>query len=515
MIDRNITQERYRETKEIVDRLILDADYVHSDEPYYDPDITMLEVLRIMFAYNMAKSAKKQRTEEQLRSFIDKKGIQAWLTWVHGTRDGGVDNGYGHLIESPESYAKSPGITRWTHFGVHTLNAAVSGPGRTTLYYNQVHKSFQETPCRLDADIIDNMCREIEKACTRAAVAGLIVPKAAIMARNLMDLMADRNRNSMAAIRIPITGTGGTMLINHDPFAFQPTELARRAEVQATSAPLLEPMRKEIETIVDCARWPEGFSKEVVLTVSGSLYGDDAATGAQRRVNIALRFDQVDHRLERSVVDMNLGTLDYESKDSAQRILERFRTCVKYRKKLTDEIKKTAKREATKAARRTRKAEKIGAGNLDIDHVARHLLGILKDHDADKHERVLRGEAVNVKIPLEELEGFIRGRSPAENARSKRKRTTETVSFKLEEGQMRARFHINDEYYWDKTRLRVGALPETALAGLPGKPARAVVDHPIADLLGPVSRAYKATWGEYSWITFTPIIQTTAVATQG
>lgn len=514
MIDRNITQERYRETKEIVDRLILDADYVHSDEPYYDPDITMLEVLRIMFAYNMAKSAKKQRSEEQLRSFVDKKGVQAWLTWVHGTRNGGVDNGYGHLIESPESYTKSPGITRWTHFGVHTLNAMVSGPGRTALYYNQVRKSFQEAPCRLEPDIVDDMCREIEKACARAASTGLIVPSAEIMARDLKDLMADRNRNSMAAIRIPFAGEGGTMLINHDPFSFQPAGLARRAEVQAYSAPRLEPMRKEIETIVDSARWPEGFSKEVVLTVSGALYGDDAATGAQRRVNIALRFDQVDHRLERNVVDMHLGMLDYESKDSAQRILERFRTSVKYQRKLVDEIEKAAKREAVKAARRLRKAEKIGAGNLDIDHVARHLLGILKDHDAGKHEKVLRGEAVNVKIPLGDLEGFVRGRSPAENAKSKRKRTTETVAFKLEEGQMRARFHINDDYYWDKTRLRVGALPETTLAGLLGKPARAVVDHPIADLLGPVSRAYRAKYGGYSWITFTPIIETTAVAAQ-
>ena len=51
-----------------------------------------------------------------------------------------------------------------------------------------------------------------------------------------------------------------------------------------------------------------------------------------------------------------------------------------------------------------------------------------------------------------------------------------------------------------------------AMAGLIGKPARAVVDHPIADLLGTVSKAYPARWGDSTWITFTPLIETTSVS---
>ena len=79
MRDSGITQERYRETKAMIDDIIVDGDYRRSDEPYYDPDVTMLEVLRVMFAYNMAKSSKKLRSREQLESFVDKEGIRTWL----------------------------------------------------------------------------------------------------------------------------------------------------------------------------------------------------------------------------------------------------------------------------------------------------------------------------------------------------------------------------------------------------------------------------------------------------
>lgn len=514
MIDRDIRQERYRETKEIVDEVIVDGDYERHAEPYYDPSITMLEVLRIMFAYNLAKRYKSLRSREQITTFIDPRGIRDWLEWVHRTRNGGVDNGYGYTIETPESYSESPGIARWTHFGVHMADGIVSGPGRTTLWFNRITGSFQETPCRMDDEMIRDLAREARSAAGRVAPEGLVIPSDASIAKDLIDRMVDQERSSLISLRMGFEGTGGPMLINHSPFSFEPIGIGRNAMLSAYEAPRLEDLRRRVQAIVELARWPEDVKREILLSVDKVPNGGDSR---MLRAGIVLRFTQPDHMLVPRVVDQHLGSLDYDPKWTPTRILSEFDSKMAYvNQTLAMEIEKDCRREADKTRRRRKKASDIGEGNLLMDHVARHMLGILAQHDEAKHAEVMAGRAAIVKLPLGSLEGFLRGRSPRQTASGrnppvKRKpRKTETISFSIEEAQMRARFHINDDVYWDRTRLRVGALPEAVLASLPGRPAREVLDHPLADLLGPVKRAYRVSYNKkFCWISFEGMIEKT------
>jgi len=508
MIDRNILQERYRETKDIIDEVIVDTDYERHSEPYHDPSTTMLEVLRIMFAYNLAKRYKSLRSREQIASFVDPEGIREWLDWVHQTRNGGADNGYGHVINSPDSYSKSPGIKPWTHFGVHELDGLVSGPGRTALWYNRITGSFQEAPCRLDPEMIRDMTREANAAARRIASEGLKVPSAASMAADLTDTMSDRDRNSEAAIRLGFTGIGGSMLIHHSPFAFDASGFGREVMLQAHESPRLEALRRRIDGIVESAKWPEETKREILITVGPVPHGADSK---MLRASIILRFDQPDKMLETRVVDQHLAAIDYDPKWSPERILEEFEGKVLYKNHtLVTEMEKDCLREAATTRRRINKARTIGEGKLRIDHVARHMLEILADHDPKKHAEVLAGKAANIQLPLGTLEGFLRGRSPREGSRHRKPKKTETISFQIAEGQIRTRFHITDDVYWDRTRLRVRTMPEAVLTALPGRPARDVLDHPLADLLGPVNRAYKVSHNrEFCWISFESMLEIT------
>ncbi|WP_298842286.1 hypothetical protein [uncultured Salinicola sp.] len=512
MRDSGITQERYRETKAMIDDIIVDGDYRRSDEPYYDPDVTMLEVLRVMFAYNMAKSSKKLRSREQLESFVDKEGIRTWLDWVHKTRNGGVDNGYGHLIESPESYRHSPGITRWVSFGMFMHNGQISGPGRTDLYYNRILKRFQEQRCRFDDDIVTSMTHDIERGVREGATPGLVIPDIKQIRENFQDLMKESYRNSMADVRIPFGARGATMSLQHDPFLFGYGDLVKQARIQTSESERFRMLSDTITDIVSTAKWPDDARYEVTFSVTGATCGEADDADATRRMVIQLRFRQLDHLLESRDIIHYLGGMDYSIDLTAGQLVEKFMSQKDRGTLLSDEIAKTAKREASKMARRKRKADRIGSGNIDVDHVAVHLLDLVKQYNPEAHEEITAGRRVSIGLPLDMLEGFIGGRSPKDNAKSRKKRKKENISFILHEGQMRSRFHINDDIYWDKGRMKVGRLPETAMAGLIGKPARAVVDHPIADLLGTVSKAYPARWGDSTWITFTPLIETTSVS---
>lgn len=511
MRDESITQERYRETKDMVDTIIKDGDYRFSEEPYYDPGITVLEVLRVMFAYTMAKSSKKLRSRDKIESQVDKNGIQEWLYWVHLTRNGGADNGYGHFIKTPESYPKSPGIARWVRFGMYMYNGQISGPGRNNLYYNRMLKRFQEQRCQFDDAIIDRLTKDIAKGIREGATPGLVIPDIAQIRAGVKDLMKEGHCNSMADISIPFGAVGATMALQHDPFVFGDGDIVKQARTQAEESARFRMLSDIVTSIVSNAKWPEDARYEVTFSVTGETCENVEDHDTMRRVVIQLRFRQFDHLLEAQDVIHYLGSMDYSADLTPDELVEEFMSHKDRGTLLKDEIAKTAEREAGKMARRMRKSEKIGQGNMGVDHVAVHLLELVRETDPEAHKEITAGRRTSISLPLEVLKGFIGGRSPSGNAVSKRKRNKENISFILHEGEMRSRFHINDDVYWDKGRMRIGEIPETAMRGLVGKPAREVIDHPIADLLGTVSRAYPASRGEYTWITFTPLIKTTAV----
>lgn len=153
---------------------------------------------------------------------------------------------------------------------------------------------------------------------------------------------------------------------------------------------------------------------------------------------------------------------------------------------------------------RTKKREEIAKGTLSVDHVAQEMMRRLREYDSSEADEIMRKGKGSASLPVKFTKGIIPERSYI-SARGKNKgksivRTKETINFSTINGEMFVSMRLTDEIRWQKKTMIIAALPETAVSSLVGKPASAVIKHPISEMLGNVKSARNRR--NFSYITF-------------
>ncbi len=137
---------------------------------------------------------------------------------------------------------------------------------------------------------------------------------------------------------------------------------------------------------------------------------------------------------------------------------------------------------------------------IRIDFIAARMIEIAKKHDPKIGEKILKKGKCKVKVKAEDISVFCKGKADSKDQ--------VTLLFNASEGVIKVTFDLNEEIKWAKTRMFVPPMPSVVMASLVGGPAREVIDHPIADLLGTVARAYPGpSYKKGTWLTFKPLIQ--------
>ena len=495
MIDAGIKEPNYRHTKDIVDEIIKDEDYRYSGEPYHDDRVTWLEVLRISYAHFMAASSSKIRTRKDLEKPIDHAGIQDWLDWVHNVQSGGIDDGY-NIVTVCDSYRHSPGIARWKSFSTMRFDGSVRGAGKKDIFFNRLKGYFQDKMPTVDDEVRQIASDKVQKAIDMPAHAGASfdIGKGKIGLRVMM--------------RINLrTSEGVEGAVWHSPFAFDEIDLTKRIDEALCVLNRLAPLSRQVREDIRAGGWPDEEPVKVVFHADPKQNED--------QVTIHMQNEQYGHDLNAEEQTRFVGRLTIPCGTPDSKIIELYNTpptpAHPPGNTLADAVLDSARIETKKLKRRASRLSRNGEGNIEIDGVTSHVLDLVVKHHPDKREEILSGKTVTVRMPIEAFDGFVTGRRP-KGDEDRPRRKTETVSFKLDEGKLRARIHLSDHAYWDRTRLLVHGLPQTVLASLAGKNASELMEHPITKLLGTVRSAYKPKHSpEKAWISFNPVSELVAI----
>lgn len=497
MIDAGIKEANYRHTKAIVDELIKDKDFRHSDEPYHDDRVTWLEVLRISYAHYMAASSSKLRTEKDLEKHIDREGIQTWLDWVHAAQNGGIDDGY-NIITVCDNYRHSPGIKRWKSFSTMRFDGSVRGAGKRVIYFNKIKGTFQDELPVADYEVKQIISSKVQKALDMPAHAGASFD----LGKGKFGLRV------MARINLE-TAEGVNGAVWHSPFAFDEIDLTKRIDEALRILNRLGPLAKMAREDIRAGGWPDEEPVKIVFHAETNKQNED-------QVTIHMQNEQYGHDLNATEQTRHVGRLTIPFGTPDDEIIKLYNTpptpAHRAGNTLADAVLDSARIEANKLKRRASRLSRNGEGNIEIDGVAAHILDLVVKHHPEKREEILSGKTVTVRMPVEAYEGFVTGRRP-KGDEDRPRRDTESVAFKLDEGKLRVRVHLSDHAFWDRTRLLVHGLPQTVLASLTGKNARELMDHPITNLLGTVRSAYKPKHSEEkAWISFNPLNEMIAIS---
>lgn len=158
-----------------------------------------------------------------------------------------------------------------------------------------------------------------------------------------------------------------------------------------------------------------------------------------------------------------------------------------------DKLVESVKGRATKARRRQRAAARLGDDALSIDKVAQALIMLVAKEDPKRAREIVIGTKKHYNFRKENGYVFIGNNRPHEGR----------ASFQLKDGQLTTSFKMSDNQRWVNNGLMVDALPIIVAESIKGRLAQEVVEHPIADLLGPVKSVN--TRGKRSAIRFASI----------
>ena len=493
MFDNQITQAGYREYKTIVDDLIRDEDYQYSAEPYHDPAVTVLEVLRVALAYHLARRYKKMRSKDQVSELITPDDLQVYLHWVHHIRIRGAATIGKITYTKIDYYPKSPGIKGWKTFGLMKFCGYINSVPKDAIYYNYVRKRFQETKPQYDEELVDHMVSQIAQGLIWSIGKG--APSSTEIRQTINHLLEDDYTNNVATVRLDYPSLTIATEAYYDPFNFSRETLAQDVSFQISKSVNLLLLKKIIEEFVSLYPWPVERPR---VSFHTSITDDN-----NFKTKVIIRFDGYDNSLKIVPHTVYLGTVPYDKNDDAAGIA----ACLEYSKYSgwtpKQQIIGAIANESKKMKTRANKVKSIGTGKINIDGVAAYALEIVRQHSEQFYEDILNHKVAYVKLPLDAVSQFI---VPSTKKRSNINKKNARISFSIANGEMRASFYITSDILWDKRRLLVGGLPQSVLATLVGKPARAVIDHPIADHLGSVKKIVKHKHINSYWISFAPKI---------
>lgn len=497
MIDEAIVHPLYRHAKDIVDRLIIDEDFKHSDELYHDDRASWLEVLRVAYAYYMASTSTKPRSEKILAAQIDPAGIQQWLDWVKAIQDGGVVvDEFGRETRTCDHYRKSPGIKRWKSFSAMRHDGSVRGDGKKAIYFDRLRGRFSTEPLFIDGTAEEAISRRIDAALKQAGNEGFTY-----------EIRGGEHVRRTVAKIVLTNKKGIKCLVWHSPFSYEDQTLEECINLSAATLAKLGPLKKNICTDVVNGGWPQDEDLDIFFHVTPKTEsGEDLLD-----LTVSMGIEQVGHDLAIHEDVRYLFRFKISREATSADIHEQYKTGRPYHSgsvTFINQVRDAGRIEGNKLKRRRARSARFGDGKIEIDKVAAHLLELIKQNHPDKREKILSGKTVTVRMPVPDFNGFVTGRRPkAEKGEDPNpRRTKESVSFNLEEGRLRVRVHLSDNAFWNRNRLLVHGLPQTVLTSLAGKRAREIFDHPIADLLGTVRSAYPVKRRpESAWISFNPV----------
>lgn len=153
-----------------------------------------------------------------------------------------------------------------------------------------------------------------------------------------------------------------------------------------------------------------------------------------------------------------------------------------------DEIRAVVNNAVTFTRRHKVLHRKDDAGMFERCMVTDHLVTLIERHDPDMAAGILKGDIKTVKLPPKVLESFL----PAEGIRKHQ------VNFGFLDGRIVSSFSIKPGISWKHNALWMPAVPESAMVGLVGRAPEAIIEHPISELIGPVSSA--RIWGGHSMV---------------
>ena len=124
---------------------------------------------------------------------------------------------------------------------------------------------------------------------------------------------------------------------------------------------------------------------------------------------------------------------------------------------------------------------------LDECPVTEELLQRVQKWDPDMARQVRAGEKTSIEVPAQVVEGIASASPKGKHVK---------IKFSYSGGRIRSNLRINDKYQWIRSGLYgPGTFTETVMAGMVGRPAEEVFQHPFSSLVGPVSsvRSYRDT----------------------
>ena len=153
--------------------------------------------------------------------------------------------------------------------------------------------------------------------------------------------------------------------------------------------------------------------------------------------------------------------------------------------------------------KRSKKKQEITQGTIRIDRVAQHVLSLVEKHEPSDFQRIMRDGYGKTTLPYSVLEGFIKQKKYKTKKGQIKNKKNEPFSFKTKEGEMQVVFDLAPQMKWDGNKLHIPEQPETILSHFEGRPAKEVVEHPIAEMLGTVKKARKNRF--ITFVEFHPI----------
>lgn len=146
---------------------------------------------------------------------------------------------------------------------------------------------------------------------------------------------------------------------------------------------------------------------------------------------------------------------------------------------LDDQIKvmlKTIKSRGGIAKRRANAKKVLGDNALSIDRVAQAMIMMVAKESPKKAREIILGKTKHFHLAEAQDYVFI----------DKDRGNTGRVGFSFKDGKLTATFRMSSDQNWVGNGLMIPPIPMVMGESLMGQKARDVVDHAIADLLGPV-----------------------------
>jgi len=489
--DRLITDPRYIHAKKIVDGLIRDQDYRYSDEPYFDPRVTWLEVLRIAFASYMAKTSKKLRTTDQIRKQINSRTLQEWLEWTYKIQRGIIEDYSGSGTES-HNYRKSPGVNRWKSIYARSNEGYVWACGEHKIHFNRYECQFSDEPFEIDETIIEKVKDEVEEY---IGLSRKTLKIGVVQNKENLEIYLSKGENENEII---------TRVMVH-AFSIEKDRFSAIDHV-LENIDCLKHLPKLVREDFIRGGWPEERPATPIFSLSCHKIGN--AQGEEEiRMNIGdfVKYEGIGHKLKAEPMKESVGYMIVIERN-AENVLKEYhcasaiqnKTLISYTPAtMMNDVLKGGKLAASRLKRRENIIRKNGKDFLEIDAVTTFLMGLTEKYYPEKIPEIHSKKKTSVKMDIAQFEGFIKGKPKAKK---------EVINFGTTEGKITSRVYIKEGVLWERGRLLVPAIPKTMMVAIIGKQAREIIDHPIADMLGPVMRAAPVSHNENmgTWITFEP-----------